>query len=49
VLLDRYGEIELSSPDADRWVAEHFGGARAPGWLPGPVADAVFRALRESA
>ena len=38
VLLDRYGEIEHSSPDAERWLAEHFGGAEHPGWLPGPVA-----------
>ena len=39
VLLDRYGEIELSSPDAERWLAEHFGAAEHPGWLPGPVAE----------
>ena len=39
VLLDRDGEIELSSPDADRWLAEHFGAAEHPGWLPGPVAE----------
>jgi DNA-binding CsgD family transcriptional regulator len=38
VLLDRYGEIELASPDADRWLAEHFGPAEHPGWLPAPVA-----------
>jgi DNA-binding CsgD family transcriptional regulator len=38
-LLNRDGEIELSSPDADRWLAEHFGAAEHPGWLPGPVAD----------
>jgi DNA-binding CsgD family transcriptional regulator len=38
VLLDRYGEIELSSIDAERWLAEHFGAAEHPGWLPGPVA-----------
>jgi hypothetical protein len=30
VLLDRYGEIEHSSLDAERWLAEHSGG-RAPG------------------
>ena len=24
MLLDRDGEIELSSPDARRWLAEHF-------------------------
>ncbi len=35
VLLDRYGEVELSSLDADRWLAEHFGAAEHPGWLPG--------------
>ena len=39
VLLNRDGEIELSSPDADRWLAEHFGAAEHPGWLPGPVAE----------
>ena len=39
VLLDRYGEIEQSSMDAERWLAEHFGAAEHPGWLPGPVAD----------
>ena len=38
VLLDRYGEIEHSSLDAERWLAEHFGAAEHPGWLPGPVA-----------
>ena len=38
VLLDRYGEIELSSLDAERWLAERFGAAEHPGWLPGPVA-----------
>jgi DNA-binding CsgD family transcriptional regulator len=38
VLLDRYGEIEHSSLDAERWLAEHFGPAEHPGWLPGPVA-----------
>jgi DNA-binding CsgD family transcriptional regulator len=38
VLLDRSGEIELSSPDAERWLAEHFGAAEHPGWLPAPVA-----------
>jgi DNA-binding CsgD family transcriptional regulator len=38
-LLDRDGEIELSSPDADRWLAEHFGAADHPGWLPRPVAE----------
>jgi DNA-binding CsgD family transcriptional regulator len=38
VLLDRYGEIEHSSPGAERWLAEHFGPAEHPGWLPAPVA-----------
>jgi DNA-binding CsgD family transcriptional regulator len=38
VLLDRYGEIELSSLEAERWLAEHFGVAEHPGWLPAPVA-----------
>jgi DNA-binding CsgD family transcriptional regulator len=38
VLLDRYGEIEHSSLDAERWLAEHFGAAEHPGWLPVPVA-----------
>ena len=37
-LLDRDGEIELSSPDAERWLAEHFGAAEHPGWLPVPLA-----------
>ena len=39
VLLNRDGEIELSSLDADRWLAEHFDAAEHPGWLPGPVAE----------
>jgi DNA-binding CsgD family transcriptional regulator len=39
VLLDRYGEIEQSSLDAERWLAEHFGAAEHPGWLPEPVAE----------
>jgi DNA-binding CsgD family transcriptional regulator len=38
VLLDRYGEIEHSSLDAERWLAEHYGAAEHPGWLPGPIA-----------
>src|SRR5215218_507 len=38
-LLDRDGEIELSSPEAGRWLAEHFGKADHPGWLPRPVAE----------
>ena len=39
VVLDRYGEIERSSLDAERWLAEHFGAAEHPGWLPAPVAE----------
>jgi DNA-binding CsgD family transcriptional regulator len=39
VLLDRYGEIEQSSPDAERWLADHFGAAEHAGWLPAAVAD----------
>jgi DNA-binding CsgD family transcriptional regulator len=39
VLLDDDGEIALCSPDAGRWMAEHFGTADHPGWLPRPVAD----------
>ena len=38
VVLDRNGEIEHSSLDAARWLAEHFGAAEHPGWLPAPVA-----------
>ena len=38
VLLDRYGEIERSSLDSERWLAEHFGAAEHAGWLPEPVA-----------
>jgi hypothetical protein len=38
VLLDRYGEIELSSLDAERWLADHFGATEHPAWLPGPAA-----------
>ena len=39
ILLDRDGEIQLSSPDAARWLAEHFGAGEHPGWLPAPVAE----------
>lgn len=39
VLLDGYGEIVRSSIDAERWLAEHFGPAEHPGWLPAPVAE----------
>jgi DNA-binding CsgD family transcriptional regulator len=38
VLLDRYGEIEHTSADAERWLTEHFGAAEHAGWLPEPVA-----------
>jgi DNA-binding CsgD family transcriptional regulator len=38
VLLDGYGEIEYSSLDAERWLAEHFGAAEHAGWLPTTVA-----------
>ncbi len=31
-------EIEHSNLDAERWLAEHFGAAEHPGWLPEPVA-----------
>jgi DNA-binding CsgD family transcriptional regulator len=39
ILLDRDGEIELSCRDAGRWLAEHFGAAEHPGWLPRRVAE----------
>jgi DNA-binding CsgD family transcriptional regulator len=39
LLLDGYGEIELASVVGERWLAEHFGAAEHPGWLPRPVAD----------
>jgi DNA-binding CsgD family transcriptional regulator len=39
VLLDAWGEIEVSSLEAERWLTEHFGAAEHPGWLPGPVAE----------
>ena len=35
----RYGEIEQSSLDAERWLAEHFEPAEHPGWLPAAVAE----------
>ena len=38
VLLDRYGEIEHASPDAERRLAEHYGSAEHPGWLPNAIA-----------
>jgi DNA-binding CsgD family transcriptional regulator len=39
VLLNDSGEIERSSLDGERWLAEHFGAAEHPGWLPRPLAD----------
>jgi hypothetical protein len=39
VLLDRYGEIELSSPDDQCWLAGQFGAAEHSGRLPRPVAQ----------
>lgn len=39
VLLNRDGEIELSSPEADRWLIDHFDAAEHPGWLPAAIAD----------
>jgi predicted nucleic acid-binding Zn ribbon protein/DNA-binding CsgD family transcriptional regulator len=39
VVLDRDGEIQLSSPDASRWLAEYFGVGEHPGWLPAAVAE----------
>ena len=39
ILLDRDGEIQLSSLDAARWLAEHFGAGEHPGWLPARVAE----------
>jgi DNA-binding CsgD family transcriptional regulator len=39
VLLDGDGEIALSNVVGDRWLAEHFGAAEHPGWLPRPVAE----------
>jgi PAS domain-containing protein len=39
VLLDDYGEVQYASPQAERWLAEHFGAGEHPGWLPEPVAS----------
>ena len=39
ILLDHEGEIEFSTPNAGRWLAEHFGAADHPGWLPRPIAE----------
>jgi DNA-binding CsgD family transcriptional regulator len=39
VVLDRDGEIQISSPGATRWLTEHFGVGEHPGWLPAPVAQ----------
>ncbi|GAC1519798.1 MAG: hypothetical protein NVS2B6_02680 [Thermoleophilaceae bacterium] len=38
VVLDGNGEIERSTPRAERWLAEHFDPALHPGWLPEAVA-----------
>jgi DNA-binding CsgD family transcriptional regulator len=37
VFLDRHGEIEQSSFDAERWMGEHFGPPEHAGWLPRTV------------
>jgi DNA-binding CsgD family transcriptional regulator len=39
VVLDRDGEVQLSSPGAARWFTEHFGVGEHPGWLPAAVAE----------
>jgi DNA-binding CsgD family transcriptional regulator len=39
VVLDRDGEIQLSSRGAARWLAEHFGPGEHPAWLPRAVAE----------
>lgn len=39
VLLNRYGEIELSSRDAERWLLEHFGAPEHAGWPPAAISD----------
>jgi DNA-binding CsgD family transcriptional regulator len=39
LLLDAHGEIALSSAAGERWLAEHFGPADHPAWLPEPVAE----------
>jgi DNA-binding CsgD family transcriptional regulator len=39
VLLDRHGEIEQSSFDAERWLSEHFGPAEHAAWLPEAVGE----------
>jgi DNA-binding CsgD family transcriptional regulator len=39
LLLDGHGELDRSNTVGERWLAEHFGAAEHPGWLPGPVAD----------
>jgi len=38
VLLDRYGEIEYASLDAERWLFEHHGPPEHARWLPETVA-----------
>ena len=51
VLLDGSGEIVLSSSDAERWLAEHFGPAEHPGGCPrrSPSGSRCRRALPSSA
>jgi hypothetical protein len=51
VLLERSGEIELSSVDAERWLAEHFGPADHPGLAAGarPSGSRYRHARRSSA
>ena len=39
VLPDRSDEIEFSSVDGERWLAEHFVLTEHAGWLPAPVAE----------
>jgi DNA-binding CsgD family transcriptional regulator len=39
MLLNRWGEVEHSSIDAERWLSEHFGPAEHPGWPSPAVAD----------
>lgn len=39
VLLNRDGEVESASADAERWLVEHFGAPEHPGWLPASLSD----------
>jgi DNA-binding CsgD family transcriptional regulator len=39
MLLDRHGEVEHSSIEAERWLCEHFGQPEHPGWPPPAVAN----------